>query len=236
MGIAGSTTQSPPSLPSGDIGSPNNTLFQQRTHPGSEQTRKITIAWLAVPLVITVLAMVLLRPHSLSSAGQDSPAIGKTAPRLDLVRLTDQPLMDPVENVAEGKVTLLHFWGTWCGPCRMEYPHLSESVDRLGARSEFEFVSISCESDSYETFDGLRQKTDDYFDSEGIECSAFADARGITRRSAAERLERNSMFYPTSILVGADGKIAGVWEGYTPESVDQMDVLIEQLLALESTL
>lgn len=184
-----------------------------------------------MPLIITVLAIVVFRSGSLSSTGQDSPAIGKTAPRLNLVRLTDQPLLDPVESVAEGKVTLIHFWGTWCGPCRMEYPHLSEMVEQFEARPDFLFVSISCEGDRYETFDGLRQKTDDYFASEGIEGFAFADARGVTRRSVAERLERNSMFYPTSILVGPDGKIAGVWEGYTPGSVDQIESQIKRLLA-----
>ena len=48
-----------------------------------------------------------------------------------------------------------------------------------------------------------------------------------------ERLERSSMFYPTSILVGADGNIVGVWEGYAPDSVDQIGSFIEDLLAYE---
>ena len=58
-----------------------------------------------------------------------------------------------------------------------------------------------------------------------------ADPNGVTRRSAAERLEQSSIFYPTSILVGSDGKIAGVWLGYTPDSVTQIESSIEQLLA-----
>lgn len=206
-------------------------MSEQTVHPDSNQSRWNSAGWIAIPLIMTVLAFVLLRARSPLPAGQDSPAVGKAAPRLDLVRLTDQPLADPLSTVAEGKVTLLHFWGTWCGPCKVEYPHLAEMVSGLGDRSDFQFVSISCESDPYETFDGLRQKTDDYFAAEEIEGFAFADARGVTRRSAAERLERNAMFYPTSILVGPDGKIAGAWEGYTPESVGQIESMIDKLVA-----
>jgi thiol-disulfide isomerase/thioredoxin len=186
--------------------------------------------WLAVPLLFLVAAMVALQPNPVDSTGQDSPAIGKSAPRLDLARLTNQPVLDRLEKVSQGNVTLIHFWGTWCGPCKMEYPHLAEMANRLQSSPQFCFVPVSCEGGRGETFDGLRSKTYDYFASEGIESFAFADPQGITRRSAADRLERNSMFYPTSILVGADGKIAGVWEGYTPESVGQMESLIGRLL------
>jgi hypothetical protein len=91
-------------------------------------------------------------------------------------------------------------------------------------------VSVSCEGGRGETFNDLRKKTSDYFLSEGIDGPAFADPQGITRRSTAERLERGSMSYPTSLVIGPDGQIAGVWEGYAPGAVDQMESLIERLL------
>jgi thiol-disulfide isomerase/thioredoxin len=232
MGIVGSTTtKSPTSSPIGDLGSPNDTVSEQRIHPGNEAPKQISMWRLAVPLILIVLAMAVLWPNPNVSTGQDSPAIGKTAPRLDLVRLTDEPLLDRLQKVADGKVTLLHFWGTWCGPCKLEYPQLSKLANRLNSSPEFDFVSVSCEGVQGETFDGLWQKTDDYFASEQIDSPAFADPRGITRRSVAERLERSSIYYPTSILVGVDGKIVGVWEGYAPDSVDQMGSFIEYLLA-----
>ncbi len=99
----------------------------------------------------------------------------------------------------------------------------------------FRFVSVSCEGGQGETFDGLWKKTDDYFASEGIDGSAFADPQGITRRSAAERLEQNAMYYPTTIVVGVDGTIVGVWEGYSPDAVGQMESLIDRLLASSGT-
>jgi cytochrome c biogenesis protein CcmG/thiol:disulfide interchange protein DsbE len=238
MGTVGSTTNSPPSFSNGDLGSPNDTVSEQRIHPGTESSTQISMWWLAVPLIFMVSAMVVamiaFRPNQDASTGQDSPAIGKTAPRLDLVQLSDEPKFGQLQKVAGAKVTLLHFWGTWCGPCRMEYPHLSKLANRLQSSPQFLFVPVSCEGVQGETFDGLWQKTDDYFISEGIESLAFADPRGITRRSAADRLERSRMFYPTSILVGVDGEIVGVWEGYAPDSVDQMGSFIEDLLAQAS--
>ena len=32
----------------------------------------------------------------------------------------------------EGKVVLLNFWATWCGPCRMEIPELNEMQKKYG--------------------------------------------------------------------------------------------------------
>jgi thiol-disulfide isomerase/thioredoxin len=192
--------------------------------------RKISIWWLAAGLSLLVLAIVSLVSNRGASEGQDSPAISKPAPRIDLVRLSDQPNLDRVDAVAVGSVTLIHFWGTWCGPCKMEYPQLSAMASRLRASPRFRFLSVSCEGGPNETFEGLWEATNDYFQSEGIDGDAFADPQGITRRSVAERLERNAMFYPTTLVIGVEGKIAGVWEGYTPEAVSQMESLIRRLL------
>ncbi len=211
--------------------SPNNTVSQESPLPVNNGHPKFFIWWLAIPAFLLVLAIVALRPNSGSTSAQDSPAIGKPAPRLDLVRLTDQPTLDRLQHVSEGKVTLLHFWGTWCGPCKLEYPELSLMAKGYQSEPRFRFVSVSCEGGQGETFNGLWNKTHDYFASEGIDGSAFADPQGITRRSAAERLEQNAMYYPTTIVVGADGTIVGVWEGYSPDAVGQMESLIDRLLA-----
>jgi len=229
MSTVDSKAKSPPPIVARE--SPNNIVSEESPHPVNDGRPQISMWWLLIPAFLVVLAIVALRPNPGSTSTQDSPAIGKPAPRLDLVRLADQPLLDRLQNVPEGTVTLLHFWGTWCGPCKLEYPELSLMVSQYQSRPGFRFVSVSCEGGQGETFDGLWKKTDDYFASEGIDGSAFADPQGITRRSAAERLEQNAMYYPTTIVVGADGTIVGVWEGYSPDAVGQMESLIDRLLA-----
>ena len=158
-------------------------------------------------------------------------AIGKPAPQFDLVLLSDDLTLEPLQHVPDGQVTLVHFWGTWCGPCKLEYPHLSEMANRFDNNDHFRFVSVTCESGPDETFEGLWARTKAFFRTSEIESIAFADPRGVTRRSVAERLERRSLFYPTSILIDPGGKIAAVWEGYTPDAVNQIETVTDQLIA-----
>jgi thiol-disulfide isomerase/thioredoxin len=181
-------------------------------------------------LVLLLLAVFIFAKRDDSLPGRDSPSLGKPAPQFDLVTLSDNSSLLAYQW-QPGRVTLLHFWGTWCGPCKLEYPELSKMAGRLSGDEPFDFVPVSCEYGLGETFEGLWEKTRDYLQSNRIDSVAYADPRGVTRRSAAERLERDSLFYPTSILIDHRGKIAGVWEGYTPVSVEQIELVSDRLIA-----
>lgn len=53
-----------------------------------------------------------------------------------LVRLSD----------LKGKVVLLDFWATWCGPCRMSIPGIQKLYDKNRARG-FEVMGVALEHD-----------------------------------------------------------------------------------------
>ena len=67
-------------------------------------------------------------------------AVGKSAPDIEGVDLEGKPL-----KLADyrGKVVVLVFWGSWCGPCMAEVPHERELVERLKDRP-FALLGVDC--------------------------------------------------------------------------------------------
>jgi thiol-disulfide isomerase/thioredoxin len=71
-------------------------------------------------------------------------AIGKPAPEIDL--------KDPDGNVIKlsslkGKVVLLDFWASWCGPCRMEMPNVVAAYKKYNSKG-FTVYSVSLDKDA----------------------------------------------------------------------------------------
>lgn len=46
-----------------------------------------------------------------------------------------------------GKVVVVHFWGSWCSPCRHEMPELQKLYQELGASSDLQFVLLQMRED-----------------------------------------------------------------------------------------
>lgn len=65
--------------------------------------------------------------------------VGDEAPNFTL-----QDLAGNVMSLSQlrGKVVLLNFWATWCGPCRVEMPAM-EQLYRTLPRREFEILAVS---------------------------------------------------------------------------------------------
>jgi len=170
------------------------------------------------------------------------PAVGRPSPGFDLVRLI--PGMRPGEEAGPttfvglpdaGTVTLLHFWGTWCPPCKLEYPELIEMANEFGAQTRFRFVTVSCGGGGAEDFESLQSQTERYYRTIGAgELETFADLAGVTRSEVSSVLG-DSMVYPTTVVIGGDGRIAGVWLGYSPKGVAEMRALIVELLGQATT-
>lgn len=89
----------------------------------------------AVRLVLLlVIAGMLARPGFAAA-----PAEGKPAPPFE-VKTIDGQVIDSAKT--RGQVVLLHFWATWCPPCREEMPAIEKFYSEHHSEG-FEAIAIS---------------------------------------------------------------------------------------------
>jgi thiol-disulfide isomerase/thioredoxin len=58
------------------------------------------------------------------------------------VEMATPEVLKRLRGNGTGKLMLVNFWATWCGPCAVEFPDLVETSRMYGGRP-FEFVSVS---------------------------------------------------------------------------------------------
>jgi cytochrome c biogenesis protein CcmG, thiol:disulfide interchange protein DsbE len=184
---------------------------------------------LAIGALFIVVWMLFLRPHISLKRATEGAAIGQALPLLDLQPLTGATEPLSLEGI-RGKVTLINFWGTWCPPCVVEFPHLVELWDRNRDNPQFLFVSVSSTFDLQENVEEVREKTLQFLKSRSTAMPTYIDATGVSRQMLSSVMGELTMAYPTTILLDRAGIIRGVWRGYQPGYEGEMERLASKLL------
>jgi|SRR5580700_2542221 cytochrome c biogenesis protein CcmG/thiol:disulfide interchange protein DsbE len=98
-------------------------------------------------LIYGIVALCLLGLYVAGRRSAQKPkrtASGNLAPDFTLTDLDGRKVT--LSNY-RGKVVLLDFWATWCGPCRTEIPHFVEMQNQYGPQG-FQVIGISMDDDA----------------------------------------------------------------------------------------
>lgn len=99
------------------------------------------------------------------------------------------------DYVGKGKVVLVDFWASWCGPCRREMPNIVEAYAKYKGKN-FEIVGVSLDQDADKWKDAIKKLN--------ITWPQMSDLKGW-QNEGAQLYAVNSI--PHTMLVDADGTI-----------------------------
>jgi thiol-disulfide isomerase/thioredoxin len=165
-------------------------------------------AWLGMAAVLVALALLTLMPTGQVDPDAPPPAAGSGTPLsgadagLSAVGM-DAPLHFTLKDVNgvdvnlasfKGKVILVNFWATWCGPCKVEIPDLVELQHEYGDR----LVVLGI--DVLDEFSRVKPYADDL--------KVNYPLLDANNRKDVEDAFGPMWGLPTSVLIGRDGKVA----------------------------
>jgi thiol-disulfide isomerase/thioredoxin len=151
-------------------------------------------------------------PSIAHEAVDDAPVVGRPSPAVALPDLAGR-----TQSLAswKGKLVVMNFWATWCGPCREEMPLLDATQKRLAERG-VQVIGVA--------IDGLAQ-TKSFLADHPVGYPVLVDD---PEKSAGNGQDLSFTFgntrnvLPYSVLVGRDGRIVAQRFGnFTQTSLDR---------------
>jgi thiol-disulfide isomerase/thioredoxin len=179
--------------------------------PPCYDPREETLRDFVMPIRSPIVAAMLFAAVPAALAATLVPWKGGKTPVLELADVNGR-----VHSLSEwrGKTVVVNFWATWCEPCRDEMPSLERLRARLGSRA-FEVVAVNV-GESPERVQRFTRETP-------LSFPILLDRERETARSWQVR------GYPTSYVVGPDGRIRYYFVGDLDWASDEIVRVIEKV-------
>ncbi|MEX2027121.1 MAG: TlpA disulfide reductase family protein, partial [Pirellulaceae bacterium] len=171
------------------------------------------------------------RPPEAGRDGAAHPAVSRQVTFVSLKPLTGKADDVSLEDL-QGKVTLINYWGPWCGPCRIEFPHLYELRQSFRQQPAVQVISVSCsgyegaEDNSPEDI----RATEEFLREQNAHLPTYYDPFYKSRRQLLETAGLDAFSYPTTVIFDGRGTIRGLWQGYIAGDELAMHRLMKELV------
>ena len=178
---------------------------------------KMRIRWAlaavsALALALLTMSVPLEWPfhrHETVAGGAACPADAKSA-NLDFT-LKDMNNRDVRLADFRGKVILLNFWATWCGPCKVEIPWFAEFQEKYGPAG-LQVVGISVDDTHEQLVPFVSKLKMNYVVLQGLGHDDVQDAYGPL------------WGIPVTVLISRDGKICAKHTGMSAKEAFENEI------------
>ena len=164
------------------------------------------------------LLVVLLTASTFSQSATMTDNTGlilsKEQKAMRMTRLTDVQGNDVVLKHQPGQVSIIHFWATWCAPCRQELPLLITLANKLHPHG-LRVITVAADS---------HQSVRDYPDLHSLPQPVLIDQYGAALR------DYGVQGLPSSYVVNHSGKIKYIATGQIDWNKKQLIDLLKTLL------
>ncbi len=157
--------------------------------------------------------------HAKLKAEIEEQMIEMPAPDFKLMTLNGEQVS--LEEM-RGKVVVVDFWATWCGPCKASFPGMQNAVNKFENSNDVEFVFI----DTWESGKNVKEKVAEFISENKYTFNVLMDSESkIVAEYGVSGI-------PTKFIIDKDGNIRFKSVGYSGNNeklVNELSLMIEIL-------